>query len=290
MAVGHLRWTELEVRRDLDVDVNRHVVEGGHVPHDHDFVEMVVVLGGSGVHETVYRRDRVGRGDAFVIRPGAWHAYDECEGLSVINCCFRRRLLERELLWLAEEPRLRFVLWTDAGAGDGVVRMHLPTAGLTACEPSLERLVCPTEASRPHQLAHLLLLLSELARHLDPDQLAEAERLAAAPAGVALALQLMSEDLRRAWTMDDLAAAVAISPAHLTRLFRRIVRRPPMAHLSALRMEAAATRLLRSDEPVSAVAAAVGWGDPNYFTRRFRAHFGMSPTAFRRGPHQRRRW
>jgi AraC family transcriptional regulator, L-rhamnose operon transcriptional activator RhaR len=54
-----------------------------------------------------------------------------------------------------------------------------------------------------------------------------------------------------------------------------------MAHLSALRAEAAATRLLRSDDPVASVGAAVGWSDPNSFARRFRAHFGTSPTAFR---------
>jgi AraC family L-rhamnose operon transcriptional activator RhaR len=54
-----------------------------------------------------------------------------------------------------------------------------------------------------------------------------------------------------------------------------------MAQLAALRSEAAAVRLLRSEESIAAVGAAVGWGDPNYFSRRFRAHFGVSPTAFR---------
>jgi AraC family L-rhamnose operon transcriptional activator RhaR len=55
-----------------------------------------------------------------------------------------------------------------------------------------------------------------------------------------------------------------------------------MAHLAALRAEAAAARLLRTHDPVSLVGSAVGWGDPNYFARRFRAHFGTSPSAFRR--------
>jgi AraC family L-rhamnose operon transcriptional activator RhaR len=55
-----------------------------------------------------------------------------------------------------------------------------------------------------------------------------------------------------------------------------------MAQLAAMRAETAAVRLRRADDPVAAVGASVGWGDPNYFSRRFRAHFGMSPTDFRR--------
>jgi AraC family transcriptional regulator, L-rhamnose operon transcriptional activator RhaR len=283
LSVGHLRWSGLQTRSDLEIDVNRHVLHGDVVPHDHDFVEVAVVLGGAARHETLYDGRRVERGDAFVIRPGAWHAFRACDDLTVVNCCFRAHLLERELLWLAEEPRLRFLLWPGGGVGDGVVRVRLPPAGLKRCGETLGELADPPgEEPRAHQLAHLLLLLCGLVRHLDAGQLAGAERLASAPAGVAEALRLLASDLARPWTVRDLADAVAVSPAHLSRLFRGTVGRPPMAHLGVLRAEAAAVRLLRTAEPVSGVGAAVGWSDPNYFARRFRAHFGTSPTAFRR--------
>ena len=241
------------------------------------------MLGGSALHETLYGRRRIGPGDAFVIRPGAWHGYLRCERLSVVNCCFRARLLERELLWLAEEPRLRFLLWPGGGAGDGVVRLKLAQRELDAAAATLERLAAPPrEGARAHQLGHLLLLLRDLSCDLDAAQLADAERLAGASAAVAEVLRLVVGDLARPWAVEELAGTVSVSPAHLSRLFRAAVGRPPLAHLAVLRAEAAATRLLRTQEPVSAVGAAVGWGDPNYFARRFRAHFGMSPTAYRR--------
>jgi AraC family L-rhamnose operon transcriptional activator RhaR len=280
-TVDHLLWTGLPARADVDIDVNRHLIDGDVFPHDHDFVEVALVLAGAGVHETVYGRRPIGPGDAVVIRAGAWHAFRGCEGLRVVNCCFRARLLERELLWLAEEPRLRFTLW-PSGVGDGVVPARLPLRALERCSDSLDRLAAaPEVAPRPYQLAHLLLVLRDVACHLDVGQLSHIERLATAPTGVLEALRLLAADLAHPWTVTDLAAAVAVSPAHLSRLFRAVVGRPPMAHLSALRAEAAATRLLRSDEPVSSVGAAVGWSDPNYFARRFRAHFGTSPSGFR---------
>lgn len=250
-------------------------------PHDHDFVELAVALAGAGVHETLYGRRPIRAGDALVIQAGAWHAFRACERLSVVNCCFRARLLERELLWLAEEPRLRFLLW-PSGVGDGVILARLPPGALERCSDTLDRLAAaPDEAPRPYQLAHLLLALREIACHLDAGQLPHVERLATAPTGVLEALRLLAGDLSRAWTITELAAAVAVSPAHLSRLFRTAVGRPPMAHLSVLRAEAAAARLLRTDDSVSSVGAAVGWSDPNYFARRFRAHFGTSPSGFR---------
>lgn len=273
----HLRWDELWGRSRLDVDVNRHTVCGAHPAHDHDFLEIFVVVAGRGTHETEHGRRRVAAGDAYVLRPGAWHAYADCEGLRLINCCIRRRLLERELLWLAEEQRLRLLLW-PLGADAGAVHLRLPDLGLEACTAALRQLAAPPpEEPRAHQLAHLLLFLRCLALHFEPPGRREAERSAA----VVDALRMLAGDLGRPWSVADLAAAVAVSPAHLSRLFRRSVGCSPMAHLSRLRAEAAAALLLSSEEPVAAIGATVGWADPSHFARRFRSELGLSPTAFR---------
>jgi AraC family L-rhamnose operon transcriptional activator RhaR len=278
-----LQWATLAAPPGRQVDVNHHILDGRHASHDHDFVEIVVVVAGRGLHRTLYDRRRLNRGDAFAIRPGAWHAFEDCDRLDVVNCCFQARLLDRELLWLAEEPRLRFLLWPGAGADDGVVHVKLPPTSLDASTRVLHHLADPpAENPHPNQVAHLLLLLLRLADSLDQSQLSDAARLMGAPAAVMEALRMMHNDVGHPWTVEQLAADVAMSPSHLARLFRRIVGRPPIAHLSILRAEAAATILLSTADPVSTVGAAVGWGDPNYFARRFRAHFGLSPSAYRR--------
>ena len=48
-----------------------------------------------------------------------------------------------------------------------------------------------------------------------------------------------------------------------------------------MRAEHAATLLLHSDQPVTCIGQAVGWPDQNYFARRFKAHYGLSATAYR---------
>lgn len=58
----------------------------------------------------------------------------------------------------------------------------------------------------------------------------------------------------------------------------------PHAHdfLARVRAERAATLLTHSTLPAARVGAAVGWDDPTYFARRFRALAGLSPTEYRR--------
>src|ERR1700733_8574527 len=115
MSVERLRWTRLSVPVGHEVDVFRHVMQGDYIAHDHDFFEIALALEGHGMHETLYGKSRIGRGDAFTIAPGSWHAFVDCEQMLIVTCVVHTRLLGRELLWLAEEPRLRFLLWPSAG-------------------------------------------------------------------------------------------------------------------------------------------------------------------------------
>jgi AraC-like DNA-binding protein len=55
-----------------------------------------------------------------------------------------------------------------------------------------------------------------------------------------------------------------------------------MAYLRRRRLELAAGLLLRTRRSVAEVGDLVGWPDANYFTRRFRSQFGVSPTDYRR--------
>lgn len=83
--------------------------------------------------------------------------------------------------------------------------------------------------------------------------------------------------------LDELAAAAAVTPEHLCRLYRKEVGHGPLAALRLLRLSHGATLLARSNLTVAQVARAAGFASPYHFSRAFKDAFGRSPSDFRAG-------
>lgn len=62
-------------------------------PHNHDFYEMNIVFGGSGVHRIEKECFEAKTGDVFVIPPGTVHAYYDTENLDVYHILFRNEFI-----------------------------------------------------------------------------------------------------------------------------------------------------------------------------------------------------
>ena len=81
----------------------------------------------------------------------------------------------------------------------------------------------------------------------------------------------------------ELARQAGYSVGHFARLFKQVAGRGPEAFIIHARV-ARARQLLRETEwPVGAVAEALGYGDPYFFSRQFKQQTGLTPLAFRRG-------
>lgn len=265
------------------VAANRHVLDGSHEPHRHDFFEIAVIAGGRGRHACQSGERDLRAGDVIVIQLGAWHVYLDCHKLVVYNCLFGPELLDAELLCCKEDARLNRLLGKDALA-TGTTSIHLPQAGLRAGIRHLETLMRLSQANpaalRLEIMANLLLFLSQLARAC-PASISRPTRPAEPHPAILSAIQLLNEDLARDWTLSDLAYALHIDRSYLVRLFRAHTGLPPMAYLHERRLERAAQALLRTPASITAIGQAVGWRDPNVFARRFRARFGISASQYR---------
>lgn len=90
--------------------------------------------------------------------------------------------------------------------------------------------------------------------------------------------QHMAEDV----SMAALARAVGASERTLARRFVVALAETPLAHLQALRLDAARALLEVGDLSVQTVAIQVGYSDASSFTRLFREGFGLTPGAYRR--------
>jgi AraC family L-rhamnose operon transcriptional activator RhaR len=256
--------------------------------HTHSFVEIAFAVGGTATHHCLAGRREMRPGDVVLLRPGVWHGYEDCQRFEVYNCCFSSELLRRELSWTREDPLLGFLLWAGPYSlpGRGVLTIRLEPAGVSDCLVHLDALAALRHRSlalhRPDIVGRLSLLFGQLGQAVARAGGVPAGALGSAHPAIVQAMRLLEADLARDWTLTSLAAELHLAPGYLVRLFNAATGLPPMAYLAQLRAEHAAVLLLHSDEPVTSIARTVGWPDQSSFARRFKAHFGLSATTYRK--------
>ena len=93
---------------------------------------------------------------------------------------------------------------------------------------------------------------------------------------------LVEQEFRSGKSVHDYAAALGVTPTHLTRACNVACGRPASALLSD-RIHYESRRLLtETDRPVKDIARELGFTSAAYFTRAFQKHTGQTPSAFRR--------
>lgn len=92
----------------------------------------------------------------------------------------------------------------------------------------------------------------------------------------------MTDDLRIEVPLRVLAALVDVSYYHFCHAFKVSTGMAPYQWLVETRVEHACEMLRSTRNSVADVAAAVGYDDPNQFTRMFRSRRGMTPGTYRK--------
>lgn len=280
----HLAWEKC-FHKPNRIEANFVEDHPNYPAHDHEFVELAIIVGGTCVHQSAIGEQQVSAGDVFLFRPGAWHEYKHVKNLLLYNCCFDPALLGLELGWMVNDPLLGRLLWSVplAPAQHGTVALHLGKAELAQTRKVLDELCALTQhefaAHFGEHLGLLIQFLSVLSHHL-PMETASAPRPRTHPA-VTTAIKLIDEQLAEPWTLPLLAEKTHLRADYLCRIFGEIVGLSPMNYLTRRRLEIATSLLRRTPLPVGEVGATVGWSDANYFARRFQDKFGISPSNYR---------
>lgn len=252
--------------------------------HAHDFLEIAVIGPGRGRHVTSQGERELRGGEVVVLRPGAWHGFRDCAGLTVANCCLSAQALRAELAALHDIPALRRTLWTDpmASGTHGIAVITVDRTAATEAIAEIGGLVRDLAAPQPRPgrvLGRLVTVLGVLTDGRDPEPAATGPAIHPAVTATVARLEATPE---QQWRLDDLARAVNVDPAYLGRLFTQHIGLTTMNFLARVRAERAATLLAHTSLPSAQVGAAVGWDDPTYFARRFRTLVGLTPTEYRR--------
>jgi two-component system response regulator YesN len=102
------------------------------------------------------------------------------------------------------------------------------------------------------------------------------------PAVLREALRFIDREYSRPIQLSDVAGTCGVSAGYLSRLFSEHLHQSFNDYLNAVRLDAAEEMLRSGDQSVKEIAYAVGYHDPNYFSRIFKRFRGFSPTRLAR--------
>lgn len=95
-------------------------------------------------------------------------------------------------------------------------------------------------------------------------------------------LAYIEDNLGSKLGVGDLSGLVSLSKSHFSRAFRQSLARPPMSYVSLRRVERAKVLMATTNEQLTAIALACGFGDQSHMNRAFRRIVGVSPGVWRR--------
>lgn len=250
--------------------------------HTHDFVELVIVLGGNGIHYNGKESYEIMAGDCFVV-DGA-HGYQVKSRLSLVNILYmpgqlalpwnEARKIPGYNAFFVLEPKVR-------NEHHFQNRLRLAPLELARVSALLDSLESELNEKAPGfevmSLAFFLEIIGFLSRAFVRREDSGDNLL-----GIAEVISHIERRYAEPIHMKELLAIACLSESQLLRVFRKATGFPPIDYLIRLRVKHAKELLRASELSISEVARQVGFSDTNYFTRQFQRITGMIPRNYRK--------
>ena len=260
-------------------------------PHLHDDLELMFFATGGGTDRLGEHEFAVSDGDLLLITPGIVHnasGLGAARGWAVEFSVDAVALAQPAApppgdavpqLWWSNPLLTPFVA---AGQRPAFARFQVPEPDRAAWSARLAAMETEQAQRREGYQevigAYLLITLVELARLAAPVPVGLRQQ---GEVLLARVFDVIEQRYPEPLSTADVAAAVGLSPGYLTTLVRRRTGRTVLDWILERRMAQARALLLDTDLSAETIAGRVGYADPAYFNRRFRAVHRQAPGAWR---------
>lgn len=244
-------------------------------PHWHDDLEFIAVTGGTMLYTINDETVELGRGDGVIVNSRQLHFG---HSIDLRECEFTCVLVHPRMLRIDTTFEHDFVLPILRAPNLPYVVLHDDVGWQRR---ALKAMVAMADADDALDvMAFIFPLWRDLVRHLQPEEPADAS-----DRDLAVMKQMMRfihERYDQPLRLADIARAGAVGTSKCCALFSRFLQCPPNEFLIRTRLERSLDDLTGSDRTVAAIARDVGFHGASYFTQVFRAHYGCTPTEYRR--------
>jgi len=253
--------------------------------HCHEFWEIVIISGGSGLHVTDKDSWQLAAGDAFVIGGARPHDYHNLANLRLVNILFDPEELSLDLQDLTSLPGYHALFhlepaWRKRHQFES--RLRLNARDLHVAVALTDQLDAELRARSAGYGFVATALFMQLVAHLSRCYSRSQQASSRALLRVAKTITHIETHSTESLNLEELIQISAMPRRSFLRAFEAATGATPIAYLIQLRINRAADLLRRTTKSITGIAFEVGFQDSNYFSRQFRKRYGMSPTDYRR--------
>ncbi|MFP4377185.1 MAG: helix-turn-helix domain-containing protein [Spirochaetales bacterium] len=229
---------------------------------------LIVSVGGAGSFRRGRQTERLGCGSALLFAPGLPQYY----GTHPSDRFW-------ELVWTHFPDTMRMhdlLRWPGLPGEPGVLELG---EAFDAVAAAMNELVTWQGGGSPHRhgfavnaLERALLWCNTVNPHTPSSNM---------DPRVEQALQIIAAKLHEPLTVSLVANELGVSASRLSHIFKQHAGTSFPDYVESRRLERAENLLRMTDRDIATIARNVGYEDPLYFSRRFKARSGLSPRAWR---------
>ncbi len=165
-------------------------------------------------------------------------------------------------------------LLEEIGVPSGLFHIENTSPFVSICNHLMKEIQFKNELSLYYFEARMIQLFVYLARSSKKKELMKDPR-------IEQVVSYMSSHISEKLTTRDYAALLHVSENYFIRLFTSNMGVSPGDYFMNMKINNAVSLLESTDKSIGEIAETLGFSDPLYFSRAFRKHMGVSPSAFR---------
>ncbi|MBO5273848.1 MAG: AraC family transcriptional regulator [Clostridia bacterium] len=267
MIFSFERW-----EREKSIFVIKSIDWHGKMVHSHDFIELVYITAGKGIHSIENKNYSISTGDLFIVFPGENHSLypiDSGSGKSEftwITCGFLPSCISFDF---SVFPRKHRFIGTDSF--DLNLTFHTMLDEYDNRADDFEQVL----------KSYLTVILIRMKRHIGQRSDSESYTTLKRRSYCKSAVEYISEHSSEHVRLEDVAHALGISCGYLSKIFKEEKDQTFMQYLYAYRVKEACRLLVGSKMPISRIANAVGFSDRKSFYTQFTRIMCLTPGEYR---------
>lgn len=253
--------------------------------HVHQFTEIIIILSGSGIHETKFSKYAIRGGDVLVIPKGGCHGYPETNDLKLMNLLFDPDKLPVPLIDLYKLPGFN-ALFSIKNEYFNKKRFYPKFYLNNKNFKKIKYILADMKEENANMIpgyrcclmGDFMVLLGNLSR-LYTEDLSEINEPSFK---IGEAISFMNSNYSENIKLEDILQNTGMSRSTFMRKFHQAVGLTPIKYLLQIRITEACKLLRQSNMNISEIAYKVGFNDSNYFTRQFCEIIQFTPREFRK--------